>query len=502
MLGHRDYGMEDYLDILRRRIWLLIIPAMVGPVVGYALSFTMPEVYSSKTMVLVERQKVPESIAPTVITDQLNERLSTMRDRILSRTRLQPLIESIGLYKDRKAPMEDLVNVMQRNIIVATITPPGAQKGGPVSGFTITFNHDIPRQAQQVCQQLTSMFIEENLKLRENQATNTTEFLDSQLREAKGKLDDFDARMADFKKKYLGQLPGQEQANMNLLMSTRTQLESVMQALNRAQQDKTWFESQLETAITAWKASTNSGGNPQTLEQQLAAARNSLGALEARYSSSHPDVIKLKADIQQLEKRIAELNKPAPDSADTAVKTAASLTEPQNIVTLRSQVRQQQIIIAEKTRDHDRLQKLISMYESRVQLSPLVEQQYSELTRDYGIAQNNYNSLLAKRNTATLSQQIEMKQQGETFKVQDPANLPMKPSSPNRLLFAGAGAGGFLGLGFALALLLEFRDKSLRNEMDVEALLQVPALALMPSVGQPLTRARSWLFWRKKPATA
>lgn len=483
MLGHRELTLDDYLAILRRRLWVILIPALLGPVVAFLASLAIPNQYTSQTLVLVEQQKVPESYVRSVVTDQLNSRLSTMKEQILSRTRLEPIIEKFGLYKEDvgKVPMEVLIGRLRGSIEVSPVL--GRGRGTDVPGFYISMVASDPRTAQQVCAEITSMFMTENLQLREQRAESTTDFLTKQLEEAKRKLDDQDQRLAVFKQRYVGQLPGQEQINLNVLMGLTTQLEAVTQSLNRAQQDKAYMESVLAQQVTEWEASQVGGVNPDTLEQQLKNLQNNLVTLEARYTGDHPDVIKTKNDIAQLQKQINKIKseareKPAGEDAEATV----ALSEPPRIMQLRNQIRIGEQTIAEKIHQQERLQEQIKTYQARVQLSPVVEQQFKELTRDYETALNFYNDLLAKRTNSQMATDLERRQQGEQFLVMDPANLPQRPTFPNRPLFALGGLAAGIGLGLGIALLLEVRDKSLRSDKDVEFFLGLPTLALLPSI--------------------
>jgi polysaccharide chain length determinant protein (PEP-CTERM system associated) len=494
-------SIEDYVGVLRRHIWQIIIPILTMPVLAYGVSLLLPERYTSQTLVLVEQQKVPTAIVQSMVTDQLNERLGTMQQQILSRTKLQPIIERLGLYKrDRAAnvPMEDLVAEMRKNIKVSTVKPMVASRQGEVPGFIIAFESDDARTAQLVCTEITSMFIEENLKLRTQRADSTTEFLQKQVEEAKQKLDEKDQRVADFKRRFLGQLPGQEQSNMNILMGLSQQLEAVNQLLSRTHQDKTYAESLLAQQVAAWESSKQ-GNNPQTLETQLAALQNQLITLEARYTPDHPDVTKMKADIAQLKRKIDEANasgKSKPSDEEKAV--LAKLSEPPQIQQLRGQIYQYEMTLKEKTRDQERIQEQIKVYRSRVELSPLVEQQYNEILRDYTTAQQFYDDLMKKRGTSEVAADLERRQQSEQFRVMDPPNLPVNPTFPDRLLFAGGGLAGGIVLGLAITLLLELKDKSIRTEADIEALLQLPTLALVPSVIESAGRSRGLLSRMRK----
>ncbi len=482
MLGHRELTMEDYLAIVRRRLWLIIVPVLLCPVVAFSISMLLHDRFTSETLVLVEQQKVPDTYVKSVFTDELNERLSTMQEQILSRTRLQPLIEKFGIYKQDvgRLPMEDLVDRLRSSIQVKAILTMGGSRSTGLPGFTISFTADNPRMAQQTCAEITSMFIEENLRIRQARSQGTTEFLAKQLEGAKQKLDEQDSKLAALKQRYIGQLPGQEQVNMNMLLGLNTQLDAVTQQLTRSQQDKAYLQSLLNQQVAAWKTSQEAN-NPETLEKQLADRQSQLVTLEAHYTEDHPDVIKAKNDVAQLKKKIDEANVQSKDKPAADTQTA-ELREPPLILQLRAQIHIAEQSIEGGTRDQERLQQAIRTYQGRVQSSPVVEEQFKLLTRDYETALTFYNELLSKRNQSEMATDLERRQQGEQFRVMDPANLPEKPSFPNRPLFAAGGLGLGLVIAGGLVVLLEAGDKSLRNERDVEFWLRLPVLALLPPI--------------------
>jgi uncharacterized protein involved in exopolysaccharide biosynthesis len=246
--------------------------------------------------------------------------------------------------------------------------------------------------------------------------------------------------------------------------------------------------------VAAWKALQGGGDKlqPQALEQQLAAMQNELITLETHYTPDYPDVTKLKAEIEQVKKKIHD-QESAPDSkAEAKAKAQPPSVEPPQIQQLRSQLRAYEEAIRAQTLAQQRVQEEIEVLKSRIQMSPVVEQQYKEITRDHQIAQDFYNDLLKKKNESEMATDLEQRQQGEQFVIMDPANLPERPSFPNRPLFALWGFGGGLGLGLSLAWLLEMRDKALRNEKDIEACLGLVTLARVPSltVGEAKKRFR------------
>ena len=506
MLGHREMSIDDYLAIARRRKWVIIIPALLLPVIAFAYSLTLTDEYTSKTLVLVEQQKVPDSVVQSVVSEDIAQRLATMQEQILSRTRLQPIIDKFNLYQGGATTthMEDKVERLRAAIVIEPVRSLTGPRGGVLPGFFISFTAGNAQLAQRVCAEVTSMFIEENLRSREQRSQGTTDFLANQLAEAKRKLDETDGKLAEFKSRYFGSLPGQEQSNISILTGLNTQLESVNQALSRAQQDKAYAESLLNQQLAAQEAAplTSSGGpQPDLMQVQLITLQNNLMAAEARYTGDHPDVIKLRNDIAKLQKQIETARtQPAPQSEDG---TKRAVRETPQTQALRAQIYQANQVIQGRTRDQARLHSQIGMYQSRLSLSPGVEQQFKELTRDYSTALEFYNDLLGKESQSKMATNLERRQQGEQFRVMDPANLPESPSFPNRPLFAAGGLGFGLALGIGISLLLEMKDKTIRTESDVKFFLQVPTLALIPVSHEHLNGKKS--LWsrlrRKRPET-
>jgi len=479
--------LEDYLAMLRRRWILIAMFAIVGGPIAYGISKTLPSKYTSKTLVLIEQPTVPTDLIRPVVTESISERLASMQQQILSRTRLEPIITQFGLYPEAKsAPMEDLVARLQKAIEVTAIRPM-EETSNQLPGFNISVTMDNPRTAQAVCTAITSMFIEENLRLRQQHSEETTEFLAQQLADAKTKLDEQDAKLAAFQRRYLGSLPDDDKSNLNILMGLTSQLDAITQALSRAEQDKNFAESQLNQALDAWHAAQN-GSNPQTLDQQLTLLEAKLADLQSRYTDNYPDVVKAKGDVAALKARIAEQGQTVSDAHGSNDGTKPML-EPEGIQRLRIQIHALAQVIAEKTKEQEDVRQQIKLYQARVQSSPAVEQEYKELTRGYDTALQTYHELDKKRADSEMATNLERRQEGEQFRVLDPASLPDHPSFPNRPLFALGGFGAGLGLGLGLAFLLEVRDTSIRNERDVEFALRLPVIAMVPAI-EPVAHAK------------
>ncbi len=479
-MAQRELTPADYLVMLRRRWVMIAVLALIGPPLAYTVSRFLPSRYKSQTLVLVQEPSVPSDLVKPVDTTGVGQRLASMRQEILSRTRLEPIIRQYGLYTGdiNKASMDALVAELQTAIEVSPVQPMAQTGPSGLPGFTVSVTLDNARTAQQVCTAVTSMFIEENLKLRQQHSEDTTQFLSEQLAGAKANLDEQDAKLAAFKSHYIGALPDEEQTNLNILTGLTSQLDAASQALARAQQDKSFAESMLTQQIAAFQAS-QTGHDPQTQEQQLSELQTQLAALQARYTDDYPDVIKAKNDIAALQKKISENN----DAKATIIdKTPKTSVESVPITQLRAQIHTYDQTIAEKTKEQDQIKEQIKLYQGRIQSSPIVEQQYKELTRGYQTALDSYNELLKNRDTSEMGAALERKQQGEQFVVLDPANLPTKPSFPNRPLFALGGLVGGLVLGIGLTLFLEMQDTSIRSERDVEFALRLPVLAMVPAI--------------------
>lgn len=502
MLGHRSLTPEDYLGILKRRWWVILLPMLLAPIAAVGITFLLHPKYLSQTLVLVEEQTVPDNYVKPVVSEDLDERLASMKEQILSRSSIQPIIEQFNLYPGMD--MDDRVATARKNIGVKPIHSEIDHAGG-LPGFFISFEASDPHTAQQVCGQITSLFTGDNLREREQSAQGTTSFLAAQLAEAKSNLDQQDAKLAQFEREYMGRLPTEAATNMSMLASLNVQLEAATQSLARLNEQKTYQDSilaqQLRELGSAPAAKALALQDPRQAQlQDLEAQQDQLAA---RYTADYPDLITVRRKIADLKADIAKspLPKPAAGSA------AAATGEPAQIQQLRAANKAlDQAIIAKRT-EQMQLQDSIRMYQGRIESSPLVEEQYKALTRDYQTAESFYNDLLGKMNQSKMATDLEQRQQGEHFSVMDSPNLPDAPSFPNRTLFAGGGLALGIMIGICLAGLLEYKDTSIRSERDIYAFLKLPTLATISLTGEleiePVVaekKPRRSLFGRKLAA--
>ncbi len=471
MLGHRDMTIEDYAAILKRRVWLILACAVFLLGVGISVSYVLPPRYVSQTLVLIEQQKVPEDYVKPVVNEDLNARLASMKQQILSRSRIEPIIERFNLYPGKDYTLDDRIEMTRRDIGINPIPAGGSQS---MPGFFITFKARDAHTAQQVCGEITSLFVTANLNARQESAEGTTDFLKQQLDDSKRNLDEQDARLADFQTKYLGKLPDQEQSNMNTLQALTTQLDAATQSLSRAQQQETFLEAMIAQQTRDAPVAAAGPASPDSLSSQLKDAVAQKETLEALYTPDYPDVIAIKRKIASLQAQIAHESAPAAKG-----KAAPAVSDSPQLQELKAQLRAERQSIANAKQTQATIEQQVRAYEARIDASPMVEEQYKEVTRNHEEALQFYNSLLTKMNESSMATALEQRQEGEQFRVMDAPNLPDSPVFPNHKLFAVGGFGAGLFLGLLIAGLLEYRDTSLRSENDVWAFTKLPTLAVV-----------------------
>jgi polysaccharide chain length determinant protein (PEP-CTERM system associated) len=485
MIRNGEISKSEAKRVLKKYWWVLPLTVMGGTALALGATLVLPKRFTSQTIVLVDQPTVSPDLVKPVITEQTNQRLASMQEQILSRSRLQPIIEKFGLYPSERGTlhMEELVAKLRSAIEVTPLEPMQGSSNRQFPGFHVNVSFDDPQTAQRICSEVTTMFLQESAKYTETQGTLTTEFLDQQLEESKRKLDEQDGKLAEFKNKYMGSLPDNEQANLGLLTTLNSQLDAHTQAVSRAQQDKAVNESLLASQLANLKAVKNGDTPTETLEQQLSALQDQLGVLLSRYTPDHPDVIKAKTQIEQLKKRMSDAPK---ESAPASGRTSA--TEPAAVQQLRARLRQDDLSIADLTKRQGQIQSQIAVLQGKIQASPAVEQQYKELTRNYQTALEGYNELLKHRDQAAMGRDLNRQQVGELLRVLDPPSLPTTPSFPKLPVFGGAGAAAGLAAGLGILYLIAALDTSMHTERDVETCLQLPVLALVPNVA-PAGRA-------------
>jgi polysaccharide chain length determinant protein (PEP-CTERM system associated) len=474
MVRNGEMTLEDARRVFRRFWWIAPISVVVCVAVAIFAATLLPKKYTSQTSVLVDEPTVPVNYVAPVVSATAS-RLASIQQQILSGPNLQIVVEKFGLYPEErgKAPITALVDRLKEAI---TVTPLQATTGASLPGFHVNVKFGNPQMAHDICAEVTSMFLEQNAKVREHIGKETTGFLSQQLDQAKQNLDQQDAALAEFKRQHLGSLPEEETANLQMLGGLNTQLDAASQNINRAQQDKAYLQTILDQQEANWKLAHTGGQNPETLDEQLNGLQEQLANALNRYTPEHPDIIKLKSQIEDVKKRMAEA------TPTTSAIPAWASHEPAQLAQLRLKIKQNNDTIAGLTKKQSQIEEQIRVLQGRVQSSPMIEQQFKELTRNYDTALEGYKDLLKKQESSAMAGALEHQQEGEQFRVLEPPSLPTEPSFPNKPLFAGGGLGFGIALSAGIMYLIALGDKSLHTERDVEVSLRLPVLTTVPNL--------------------
>jgi polysaccharide chain length determinant protein (PEP-CTERM system associated) len=491
----KRYTPEVVWQIVRRRKWLMLLPALVIGIGAAVYVHELPNLYRSETLILVVPQRVPESYVKSTVTARIEDRLQAISQQILSRTRLEQVITDFNLYAKERADkelMEDIVERMRTRDIGINII-----KG---DAFRVSYIASDPRTAMRVTERLGSLFIDESLRDREVLADGTTEFLSTQLDEAQRKLVANENKLLEYQREHDGELPSQTAANLQALHNAEMALQSLGESLNRDRERRITLERSVADIVETpdEKPATGGGTAPRSaatnLADELQTQKQALLAMELRLRPEHPDLKKQRHIVDELEKRI-EAEKLADDLTVKPAPTAAAPMDSakrKRLIDARTDLDNLDRQIQGKTAEESRLQGLVSMYQARIQAAPIREAELAGLTRDYETLQQSYRSLLQKKEESQMSANLEKRQIGEQFKILDPARMPEKPASPDRPQLYLIAFIASLAAGFAAAALMEFFDRSMRTESDVRAALNLMVLATVPSMRDAAAATRRW----------
>jgi polysaccharide chain length determinant protein (PEP-CTERM system associated) len=498
------FDLERYLGIVRRRHMQFLIPLVVAWLAIWGVSWVLPARYRSTTVILVEQPTMPKDYVTPNVNDDLQDRLRSITEQILSRTRLLHIIEQHNLYIDNQRPMtpDEKVEQMRRDIEIELVRDPENR----VSAFHVSYQSRSPQVAQQVTSELTNLFISENLEVRQQESEGTTKFLESQLETARKALSAQEDKIRDFKGQHPGELPTQLSSNLQILSGMQGQLQSEEDALNTANQQRVYLETLLSQYRSLQGSVKSGNGSPPmglpAIDQELDRLRAQLADLSSRYTDRHPDVRKLKEQIAKTEKMraqiAADLKNKASDPAGSVVATEA--VDPSSpMAQVQGQIQANRVEIANRERSVAELKSKVADYQARLNQEPVREQQLSDLTRGYEQSKTDYDELLKKKNESARATSMELLQQGERFRIIDPPSLPLRPDFPNRLKFWGIGLGIGLALGIVVAGSYELMDDKVYEEKAIEKLLPVAIISEIPSISivadLQAERKQMWVGW-------
>jgi protein tyrosine kinase modulator len=498
--------LAEYWQIACRRHWYFLIPFLGAWLIAVLISCVLPPVYRSGTLILVEESTVPQQYVLSNVSGELQNRLDSITQQILSRTRLLHIVENLNLYAEERQhlALDDVVDRMRKDISIELVRSPGRAE---LTAFNVHFSAHDPRVAQHVTSELTNLFISDNIEVRQQQSESTTKFLDTQLTDARATLAEQERHLRDYKNRYLGELPGQLESNIQILSGLQNQLQAEQDSLGRAKQQNAYLESLLTQYRSAQLSSFAPGDVPTGLpaiDKELDQLRTQLADLHSRYTDDHPDVKKLREKIATTETLKHEI------VADLKAKAEAQKNDPHSVgieyvrnnqvsplIEVQSQLKANELEIANRQETIKDLQGRIANYQGRLNQTPVREQQLADLSRDYEQSKTNYDSLLAKKNQSELATHLEKRQEGEHFRILDPPSLPTRPTFPNRLKVAGIGL--FLGcvLGAVTVIGAEKVDDRIYAEKKLQTIIPAEVIVELPPLTTPAEqhtlRFRHWL---------
>lgn len=521
--------LADYLDALRRRRKGIMWIATALMVVTVLVAFLIPPVYRSSATILIEEQEIPKNLIRSTITAYAWQRIQTISQRVMTRSNLLRLISQFGLYpnKRRSDTTEELVRRMRDDIKLTPITarvidPTTGQPRRATIAFKLSYDGDTPVVAQKVDNELTTLYLNENLKTRTEQATNTYRFLTDQAQKLQTHITHLETKIASFKEKHLHSLPDLQRLNLELLDRNQNDLIEANNELRSLQDRKTFLESQL-AQIDPNAPVIGSDGRPILDPQsRLEALETEYATERAKYYPDYPDVVRLKREIAGLKKQIGDISDTRAQAKEAArlkaelsaeqvkfsadypdvVKLKAELAalqtrmrkeasepqappeKPQNpaYLTLSAELQGVKSRIAAATRQRAQLRAKNADFEKYLAETPSVQRQYRDLRRDYENSQQQYLKLKSKQMDAKIGEQMEKDQEGERLSLIDPPDLPQKPAKPNRFAIVILGFILSVGGGLGYAAITESMDKSVHGARGLNTLLGEAPLSVIPYI--------------------
>ena len=475
--------IKKYVDLVIGKWWLVAASLLLATTAGLGYYLYVPKIYQSTALLSYEQQQInPARMDPEQGRNRLREALATLQELITSQSSLEKVIIQFSLYEKmrERLPIQDVIAIMRENITIQ------ASKGDT---FSVSFAGGDPRQVVKVTNALASLFIEENLKYREERATDTSRYTESELAMAKKVLDEKEQVMRDYKLKYFNEMPEQRVSNLAQLQTLIQQNQGYQNSIQELERTKAMLQEQvgiqqrlaaMQMAIDAPTGSAQHLKQPETNAERLARLRSYLNGLLEKYTENHPEVRRTKEMIEQLEKRVSSKEEAVVKQGNMPSRTslAASL-EAQR---LQIQIKEIDSTIKQIREDQAKIPAEIAKYQSWVEAAPIREAEWSALTRDYGELRRHYDQLVAQNLQAQSAENLERNQKGSKFKIIDSARLPEKPYKPNFLRIMLLAIAGGLGMSFGYIMVSAFIDTSFKDVSELEGYIEVPVICAVPYI--------------------
>jgi succinoglycan biosynthesis transport protein ExoP len=476
LAGLEYYGFQDYRNLLSRRKWMIATTVLTIALLVSVAAYMYPNLYLASAVIVVDPGKVPESYVKSTATIDANQRLAMLQEQILSTTKLGQVTDELGLYRNlnNTRTQEEIVAQMNKNIKVEPATNAAQVRG--LQAFKVSFTSGSPVLAARVCNRLASLFIEENMKVREQQVLGTADFFDRELEKARQDLDNKAQKVAQLRSKYAAALPESQNLHLQALTVAQMELRAEIDAAGRAEQQKLYLQSLLSEDPAVVNLD-NSGHSADTagLQAQLEHLQTDMDELRSRYGPNYPDVQTKTVEIKKVEQQIQELEKSHPQTrsvAATGVKHHNPVVEGQ-IAQLSDEIQKHEARQRE-------LKSQIAYYQSSLERAPEAEQRLTEATNDYASAADRYKRLEDHKFGADMSSDVEARQKGERFVILEPAQPPERPYAPNRPLIDLLGLVAGLATALFLVLGLEILDTTVKTQRELSERIKAPVFGEIP----------------------
>jgi polysaccharide chain length determinant protein (PEP-CTERM system associated) len=499
-------GLSGLLEIVRRRRILAVLPFLFVVTAAVSMAIFLPSLWTARALVLVNRQAIPERFVTSTVQADIEARLLTLSQDILSPERLTQIAHQHGLYPNARST-DELVNRMRKDIrteLVDDLSRRGRENRSFL--FTVSYTAANPVVAANVANTLASLYSEENGRMREQQAASTSEFLEGQLREVRDRLQTQERLITAYKEKNLGELPEQKEVNLRTLERLQAQLQLAHENNRRATERRQMLTNALGEIDTTVAMTTPGGGGLSVTPADTAAARlnllrQELAMAQTHFRDNYPDVVQLKQQIRVLEQKVeAEKQAQAAQAAQPKAMATPSRrngrdlrTPPENayVQSLMTQLDQSTVEAKTTAEEINTINGQISVYTRRLENTPKREQELALLTRDYDTTRDQFKSLLAKRGEADMASELEQRQKGEHFRVIEPARLPERPTGPSRFRLLLVGLALAIGASGAAVMIAEQVDTSFRRIDEVRSTLPLRVLSAIPRITTERDRLRS-----------
>jgi polysaccharide chain length determinant protein (PEP-CTERM system associated) len=502
----RTIGLAMIIEVLRRRFHLALVPFLFVMAAGLSLAIFLPSLWTAKSTILVDRQKIPESFVKSTITTDVEAQLLGLSQEIMSSGQLMKIIEAHDLYPDirRTRSADEVVERMRRNIRIEVQNDDRDKRNPRTVGFSVLYTTTTPKVAMTIANELAALYVNEDVRYREKHAVSASEFLDTQLKDVRDRLQNQERRVAEFKERNMGELPEQREANLRTLDRLQQQLQSAQETLRRANERRqlltqTLAEVDQSNSTVSGPAATPNPSPAEAAAARLSVLKQELTQMQSRYNDRYPDVVALKDQIRALEAKLAA--DPPSTVRETQAKAAVAVAKkdgkelraaPQNsyVQNLLQQLDQATIEARTSTDEVKGLRDQIALYQRRIENTPRREQESAQITRDYESTRELFRSLLGKRGEAEMAADLEQRQQGEHFRIIDAAGLPDRPAGPNRFRLVLVAFVLALGVSGIAVVIAEHTDTSYRSAEEVRTLEMVPVLSTIPKIVTERDRRR------------